>query len=357
MRKRLFWILGIMIVFGLVVLSSAGIVDAQKKFGSSYYYFFHQLVYGITPGILIAYILSKVDYNLWRKLSLPILLVALALMALIFVPSFGYGTKGAIRWLNIGGLVFQPAELLKLSLVVYFAAWFGGRHNRVKHWLYGATPFFILLGFVTLLMALQPDIGTLIIIILIALGMYFVAGANLKHLVTILAIGVIVLAILIKTEPYRFDRIKSFIDPNTDTRGISYQVNQAKIAIGSGGIFGVGLGHSTQKFGFLPEPVGDSIFAIMSEELGLVGSVATLILFVLLCLTLTQIMLAAHDPFARLFVGGINIWIMSQAFLNISAISGLAPLTGIPLPFISYGSTALIALLAGLGIVFNIAKD
>lgn len=357
MRKRLFWILGILIIFGLAMLSSAGIVDAQKRFGSAYYYFFHQLLYGIAPGVLLAYILSRINYKTWRKLSLLILLGALALMTLVFVSHFGFGTKGATRWLSIGGIIFQPAEILKLSLVIYLAAWFGGRHERTSHWLYGAAPFFIILGFAGLLLALQPDIGTFIVVSFIALGMYFVAGANLKLLGSILGIGVIILALLIRFEPYRLNRFLSFWNQNADTRGISYHVNQAKIAIGSGGIFGVGFGHSTQKFGFLPEPVGDSIFAIIAEELGMVGAMVTVGLFVVLCFTLTQIAMATADPFGRLFVSGINIWIMVQAFINIAAISGLAPLTGIPLPFISYGGTAMIALLAGLGIVFNVAKN
>jgi len=358
MKKRLFWILAILIVFGLAVLSSAGIVDAQKRFGSAYYYFFHQLLYGITPGVILAYILSKINYKVWGKLSLIILLGALALMTLVFVSHFGFGAKGATRWLNIGGFVFQPAEILKLSLVIYLAAWFGGRHERTSHWLYGAAPFFIVLGFAALLLALQPDIGTLIVVGLIALGMYFVAGANLKLLGAIVGIGVVILAGLIYFEPYRFNRVISFVDKNADTRGIAYQVNQAKIGIGSGGVFGVGFGHSTQKLGsFLPEPVGDSIFAIIAEELGLIGSLFTIGLFVALCFTLTQISIATVDPFGRLFVSGINIWIMVQTFINIAAISGLAPLTGIPLPFISYGGTAMIALLAGLGIVFNVAHD
>lgn len=345
-------------VFGLAVLSSAGIVDAQKKFDSSYYYFTHQLFYGLLPGAVIAYFISKINYQLWRKLALLILFGALALMTLIFVSDFGFGAKGAVRWLNIGGFTFQPSEILKLSLVIYLAAWFGSRNERRDNWAYGAAPFFIVLGFSGLLLALQPDIGTLIVVGCIAMGMYFVAGANFKLLGSIVGIGVIALTLLIYFEPYRFNRIRAFWDPSVDTRGISYQVNQAKIAIGSGGIFGKGFGDgSTQKFGFLPEPVGDSIFAIIVEELGLIGGLFTMVLFVALSWTLTQISIATRDPFGRLLVSGVNIWIMAQAFINIMAISGLAPLTGIPLPFISYGGTALIALLIALGIVFNVAKE
>ncbi len=357
MRKKLLWTVGILVVFGLAVLSSAGIVDAQKKFGSPYYYFYHQLVFGILPGIVLAYVVSKVNYQTWRKFSLPILFGALVLMALIFVPSLGYGAKGAVRWINLRGFVFQPAEVLKIALVVYFAAWFGSRNDRLKTWAYGAAPFFILLGFVALLLALQPDIGTLIVVAAIAMGMYFVAGVTFKQLAGIAGVALVALVLLVIFEPYRLDRFKAYLHPEQDPRGISYQVNQAAIAIGSGGVFGVGFGHSSQKFGFLPEVVGDSIFAIIAEELGFVGAMATIGLYVWLCFILTRIALQTKDPFGRLYVSGINIWLMAQAFVNIAAISGLAPLTGIPLPFISYGGTAEIALLASLGIVYNVASE
>jgi len=358
MRKQLLWTVGILIIFGLAMLSSAGIFDAQRKFGSSYYYFYHQLLYGILPGLALAYLISKVKYDTWRKLSLPILFGALLMMALVFVPGLGYGAKGAVRWVSLGGFIFQPAEVLKISLIVYFAAWFGSRHDRLKTWGYGAAPFFIVLGFVTLLLAKQPDIGTLIVVAIIAIGMYFIAGVSWKQLGGIGLVALIALALLIRFEPYRWDRLKSFINPDQDPRGISYQVNQAAIAIGSGGLFGKGFGSgSTQKLGFLPEPVGDSIFAIIAEELGFVGAMATVGLFVFLCFILTRIAIRCRDPFGRLLVSGVNIWIMAQAFVNIAAISGLAPLTGIPLPFISYGGTAEIALLAGLGIVYNVAHE
>ena len=356
MRKRLLWTVGILLVFGLTMLSSAGIVDAQRKFGSSYYYFYHQLLFGILPGLLLAYLISRVKYDIWRKISLPILFGALFLMALVFVPGLGYGAKGAVRWVSLGGFVFQPAEILKISLIIYFAAWFGSRYDRLKSWGYGLAPFFIVLGFVATLLAKQPDVGTLIVVSVIAIGMYFVAGVTLKQIGGIALIAIIGLALLIRFEPYRWDRLKSFMNPDQDPRGISYQVNQATIAIGSGGLFGVGFGQSSQKVGFLPEVVGDSIFAIIAEELGYVGAMATVGLFVFLCFTLTQIAVRTRDPFGRLLVSGVNIWIMAQAFVNIAAISGLIPLTGIPLPFISYGGTAEIALLASLGIVYNIAR-
>lgn len=356
MRKKLVWIILVMLAFGLVMLSSAGIVDGQKKFGSPYYYVKHQFLFGILPGLALAYLLSKIDFRLWRKVALPILFGALGLMILVFVPGFGLALKGARSWIHVGGYTFQPAEFLKLALVIYLAAWFGGRDDRTKNWTYGLVPFFAVLGFIALLLMRQPDVGTLGIVIAIALGIYFVAGIAWKDLAILIAAGALLLAGLIWAAPYRIDRIKAFLDPSIDPRGISYQVNQSLIAIGSGGLFGVGFGHSTQKFGFLPETVGDSIFAIIVEELGYVGGLFTIGLFLALSYLLSGIARQSGDRFAALYVMGVNTWIVSQAFVNIAAVSGIGPLTGLPLPFISYGGTALIALLASLGIVLNIAK-
>ena len=356
MVKILTWNILILLIVGLVVLSSAGIIDAQKKFGSSYYYLNHQLLFGILPGLALMYLFSKVDYKFWKKISLLILFGILALMIMVFVPRFGLGLKGASRWLNLVGFTFQPSELLKLSLVIYLAAWFGGRDARLKNWIYGMAPFFLVLSFIAVLLALQPDVGTLIVVSMIALGVYFVAGVSIKQFGAITGIIAIALFSLIMIEPYRFNRIKSFLNPSSDPRGISYQVNQSMISIGSGGLFGVGYGRSTQKYGFLPEVVHDSIFAVIAEELGLVGSAAIIGLFLLLCFNMTRIAVNVSDKFGMLVVMGMNIWIMSQTFINIAAMSGLAPLTGIPLPFISYGGTAMISLLAGLGIVLNVAK-
>lgn len=356
MAKLLTWNIIILIIVGLVVLSSAGIIDAQKKFGSAYYYLNHQLLYGVLPGLALMYIFSRIDYRKWKKLSLLLLFGSLMLMIMVFMPRFGISLKGASRWLELAGISFQPSEALKLSLIIYLAAWFGGRDSRIKNWTYGAAPFFLVLLFAAVLLVLQRDIGTLLVVSTISIGVYFVAGVSMKQFGAIMAILILALATLILIEPYRFNRIKSFLNPATDPRGISYQVNQSMIAIGSGGMFGVGYGRSSQKYGFLPEVVHDSIFAVIAEELGYAGSLTVMSLFIFLCFTLIQVAKGISDKFGILLVMGVNIWIMSQAFINIAAMSGLAPLTGIPLPFISYGGTAMITLLAGLGIVLNVAR-
>jgi cell division protein FtsW len=338
------------------MLASAGVVDGQKKFGDSTYYFKHQFLFGVLPGLALMFLLSKVDYKIWRKTSLLILLIALALLVLVFVPGIGLTLKGARSWILIHGQTFQPAEFLKLALVIYFSAWFGGKEDRSRNFAQGVIPFLFVLGLIGILLMLQPDLGTLGIVTAIALGLYFIAGIRIKDFAILVLIGVIILGGLVAVAPYRINRVKALFDPASDPRGISYQVNQSLIAIGSGGLFGVGYGHSTQKQGFLPETIGDSIFAVIVEELGLAGGLVTIGLFMTLCWFLVSIAKGSGDKFARLYVMGITIWIMSQATINIAAVSGIGPLTGLPLPFISYGGTALIMLLASLGIVFNIAK-
>lgn len=355
MAKALLLITLVLLVFGLVVLSSAGVVEGEKRFGSAYYYLKHQL-FGVAVGLAAMFILSKIDYKFWKKVSLPILLGALFILALVFIPPFGHGLRGANRWINIAGFSFQPSELLKLGLIIYLAAWFGNRDERIKNWTYGMAPFFLVLSFVAVLLAFQPDIGTLIVVTLISLAIYFFAGSSLKHLAIIGMVIAVALAGMIWFEPYRFDRVKTFLDPSLDPRGISYQLNQSLISIGSGGVFGVGFGKSTQKFGFLPEVIHDSIFAVVAEELGFVGASFLIGLFVIFAFLMVWTANKVSDKFGKLLIMGMATWVIGQAFLNIMAISGLAPLTGIPLPFISYGGTAMMAILAGMGIVLNVAK-
>lgn len=356
MSRGLFIVTLILLLFGLAVLSSAGIIEGQKKFGSEYYYFNHQLLFGVLPGLFLMFLLSKIDYKLWKKVSLLVLLGSLFLMIMVFIPPFSHGLKGATRWLNIWGYSFQPSEVLKLSLIIYLAAWFGNRDERIRNWTYGAAPFFVVLSFVGALLVLQPDMGTLVVVTLISLSIYFFAGSRIKHILIIGFIIAVIFAVAIKLEPYRFNRIKSFLDPTVDPKGISYQVNQSMIAIGSGGTFGVGFGKSTQKLGFLPEVVNDSIFAVVVEELGFVGASIMIFLFCLMAFMMIMISKNISDKFGKLLVLGMTSWVISQAFINIAAVSGLLPLTGIPLPFVSYGGTAIMSLLAGMGIVFNVAK-
>lgn len=356
MAKTITILTFVLVVFGLVILSSAGIVEGHKKFDSPYYHVTHQFLFGVLPGAFLFFLLSRVNYKFWRKVSLPLLIVVIGLLVLVFVPQFSYGFRGAQRWIDFSLFRFQPSELLKLAIVIYFAAWFGrpaGRAGRAAHSL---TPFLIVLGFIGLLLISQPDMGTLVVVTIIAIAMYFFTGAKFSHFLIMILVLAILLGALAVFEPYRFDRLKAFVNPNIDKQGTAYHINQALIGIGSGGLFGKGFGQSQQKFNYLPEPVGDSIFAIYVEELGFVGGVALIGLFIWLALAITIVAKRASDGFAKLLVLGVGIWVVGQTFINIAAISGLVPLTGIPLPFISFGSSALVSLLAGLGIVANVAR-
>ena len=345
----------ILVAFGFIMLASAGIVDGQKKFDSSYFYPLHQAFFGLIPGLLLYYVFARYDYDKWRKWAVPILFVTIGMLVAVFIPGIGVGIRGAQRWLDFGIATVQPAEFLKLSLVLYLAAWFAKRNESAKS-LASYVPFFTVLGCVALLLVLQPDFGTLGIVVLIGLTMYFFSGVSIKHFAVFIAIALVMLVVLSLAAPYRFNRIKTFLDPQSDKQGSSYHINQALISMGSGGLFGLGYGQSRQKFNYLPEPAGDSIFALMVEEIGFAGGIAFLILLCLFLLSLLQIAQQTNDLFGRLFVLGVVAWIGGQAFVNIAAISGLIPLTGVPLPLVSYGSSSLVSIMAAMGIVRNVGR-
>lgn len=356
--KILLVIVFILLTFGLIMISSAGIIYGETRFGDDYYFFNHQLLYGVLPGIGVLYLMQKIDYHVWKKLAVPIFFAAVIFLVLVFVPGVGSRVYGASRWIKLGPFSFQPSEMAKLATIIYLAAWLESRGtSRIKDLFEGLLPFMGIMGLIAFLIMKQPDTGTLGVIILSSFAIFFVSGAKISHLFSMGMFGVFSLWILVKIEPYRFNRILAFLDPSGDPQGIGYQINQALLAVGSGGLFGVGLGHSRQKFNYLPEPVGDSIFAVIGEELGMLGGVVLVCLFVALALRGIKIAKNAPDVFGRLVATGIIMWIVLQAFINISANIALVPLTGIPLPFISYGGTSLVFLMAAVGILLNISKQ
>lgn len=352
----LYSVLGL-IIFGLIMIASAGIGYSRVRFGDEYFFFKRQLLFGVLPGLLIMTIVKNIDYRIWKKISFPFFFVSIIFLILVFVPGVGTKIYGASRWVQFGPFSFQPAEMLKISLILYLAAWLEGKKEVVEDFYESLVPFVIVVAMISFLLIKQPDIGTLGATILIAMSVFFASGAKISHMFLMGAAGLASLFVLIKLESYRMNRLLVFLNPELDPRGIGYQINQALLAIGSGGIFGIGLGHSLQKFNYLPEPVGDSIFAIIGEELGILGELALIFLFALLAVRGFKIAKSAPDTFGRLTAVGIVSWIIFQAFINIAAISGLIPLTGIPLPFISYGGTSIIFLLTGIGILLNISKQ
>ena len=345
-----------LIIFGLVMIASAGVAYSKIRFGDAYFFFKKQLFYGFFPGLIALYFAQKINYINWKKLAFPIFIASIVSLILVFIPGIGAKIYGASRWIQLGPISFQPSEMMKLSLIIYLAAWLESRGERIRDFFEGLTPFIMILILIIFLLVKQPDVGTLGVIILIAISMFFVAGSKISHILAIATGGILLFFALIRLEAYRMSRFLVFLHPELDPRGTGYQINQALLAIGSGGIFGVGLGHSLQKFNYLPEPVGDSIFAIIGEELGLIGIIFLIILFLILTIQGLKIAKKAPDNFSRLLATGIISWIFFQAFINISAISGIIPLTGIPLPFISYGGTSIVFLLFAVGILLNISK-
>jgi len=354
--RILFFAILALIVFGLVMIASAGVSYSKTRFDDSYFFFKRQLFFGVLPGLLALIIFSKVNYRFWKKIAVPFFIASIIFLILVFIPGLGIKTYGANRWLQLGPISFQPSEMLKLSLVIYLAAWLSGKNEKIKDFLEGLIPFLVILGIISFLLIKQPDIGTLGSIIFIAIPMFFASGAKIKHLFLIGIGGLTILYALIKMESYRASRLLVFLHPEVDPRGVGYQINQALLAIGSGGIFGLGLGKSLQKFNYLPEPVGDSIFAIIGEELGFIGVFVLVSLFLIFAIRGLKIAKYAPDQFGFLVSVGIVSWIVFQAFINVGAISGLIPLTGIPLPFISYGGTSMVFLLSAVGILLNISK-
>lgn len=346
-----------LVIIGLIVLSSASAVLSYERFGNNYYFFTHQLIYGVLFGVAAFFITSKIDYHYWKKLAALMLILTLILLVIVFIPGLSLEYGGARRWINIGSFTFQPTELAKLTFLLYLATWLDKRQKGIKDWKYGFVPFVTILGAISFLIILQPDVGTMSIIILIAITTYFVAGARFPHLMLLGGAGVALFLILIKVAPYRMARLTVFLNPEIDPQGIGYQINQALLAIGSGGLFGRGLGKSIQKYNYLPEASGDSIFAVMAEELGFIRILLLIALFLVLAIRGFQIARGAPDFFGKIIATGVTCWICFQAFINIAAISGLVPLTGIPLPFISYGGSALLFALAAVGILVNISKQ
>ncbi len=354
--RPFFFAILLLLAIGLIMIASAGVFYGRARFDDPYYFFKGQLV-GLGVGFLFLYFFQAISYQKWRAWVLPVFLTALVLLVLVFIPGIGTSVYGAARWVEIGPLSFQPSEVMKFAIILYLAAWLSSKgKEKTADFFEGFVPFLALLSIVGFLIIKQPDTGTLGLIFLIALSIFYASGARPHHIIAILVGGVAFLFILIKIAPYRMQRFLVFINPDHDPLGFGYQMTQALVAIGSGGLFGVGLGHSRQKFNYLPEPVTDSIFAIVGEELGLVGALLVVGLFLFVAWRGLGIARRAPDEFGKLLAVGIVSWIIFQAFINISAITGLIPLTGIPLPFISYGGTSLVVLLASVGILLNISK-
>ncbi len=346
-----------LIVLGLIVLSSASYFTACQKFDDCYFFLKHQLFYGLLPGLAVFLFLYFFNYQHFKKFSLILLTLTGLLLTAVFIPSLGFAKGEFRRWVNIGGFIFQPAEIVKLSFLIYLAAWLAKNKQKIRSIKQVFIPFVVILGIVCVLIILQPNVGTLCIIVASALAVYFIAGARWSHLL-FLAVGLILLlVILIKIAPYRLERITAFLNPEIDPKGIGYHVSQATLAIGSGGILGRGLGHSYQKIYYLPEVISDSIFAVMAEEFGFILITLVVSLYFYLAYRIFRLASLSRDNFGQLLSVGIGFWFIFQSIINMGAMLRLLPLTGVPLPLIGYGGSNLVVFLAGFGIIINISRQ
>lgn len=357
--RRLLVAFGLLVAVGLILLSSASAPLAFERFHDRGYFVRHQVLAGLLPGCLLAFLATRLRWSVLERVAAPVYILGVLLLGLVFLPGIGVTHGRTLSWLRLGPVTFQPAEIMKVGLILALAAWMTARRPawvNLRSWSRGLLPFLVVLGIPAFLIVRQPDAGTLVVVVAIAGTMFFAAGAPWSHIVALVTAGAAALGGLIAAAPYRLARLSVLLHPELDPQGIGYQVNQALLAVGSGGLFGVGLGHSRQKFSFLPEVIADSIFAIVAEELGFVFTVAVLALLVGVCGWLLANARAANDAFARLVLVGIAAWWGIQSLVNVGAMVGLVPLAGLPLPFVSYGGTALAMELAAAGVALHLSR-
>ncbi|MBI2039174.1 MAG: cell division protein FtsW [Candidatus Niyogibacteria bacterium] len=316
-----------------------------------------QFLFALGIGIAGLFIADRIPMSWLRRAAFWIFGITFLVTLAVFIPDVGFESGGAKRWIAIGSFFFQPAEFLKIGFILYLAAWLASRGSAVRSFEFGAFPLLCMIGALGALFIRQPDIGTLGVILLTGTALFYVGGGRLRH-VGIAGLAVAIFLVLaVAWRPYALDRILVFFDSSFDPQGAGYQVRQAAIAFGAGGIWGRGFGQSTQKFSYLPEPMGDAIFAVIGEEFGLAGTSLLVLLFLIFFWRVVIVVQSVQDPFARLLGLGIGILITIQAFVNMGALVGILPLTGITLPFISHGGSSLVATLAGVGLLLNISKQ
>ena len=343
----LLYLVLVLSLLGLVAIADASAPLALSVFADKFYFLKQQAVWVIV-GLVLMLVVSQINYRVWEKLATPLFIFSLVFLLVVLIPNFGFKALGARRWLDLGPLSFQPSEVVKLTLAIFLAKMATKKKRLISYLLF--------LGLCVGLIMLQPDLGTALIVTAIAFVQIFISGINLfKFMGLLLAAGAISLLLII-VSPYRRDRLQTFLQITSDPLGKSYHIRQVLLALGSGGLSGVGLGQSRQKYLFLPEAATDSIFAIIAEEVGFLGSLLLIALLGLLLVKIFRLAGSAPDEFSQILAGGILTWIAGQILLNLGSMTALVPLTGIPLPFFSYGGTSLVMLLISCGILLNISK-
>jgi len=344
----------ILVFIGIIMVFSASYIQSSFKHNDSYYFLKKNIVYA-TLGFIVMMVTSKIDYRFWKKNASYVGIIAVVFLVLVLTP-LGIEANGARRWLGIGALTFQPAEIAKFATILLTAKLIEKKYDQIKSLTKGVLPLLIVPCVFFALIILQPNLSTAGTVILVTFVMIFAAGMDMKIIFTMIALGVALFVVLVIAEPYRLSRVTSFLDPFQDPLGSGYQVIQGLYALGSGGIFGLGLGQSKQKYFYIPEPQNDFIFAIIGEELGLIGCIVVIMLFIILVYRCVRVALKTTNVFACMVVIGIGAQIGIQAALNIAVATSSMPATGVALPFISYGGTSLTIFMGAVGIVLNISK-
>ncbi|MTI61673.1 MAG: stage V sporulation protein E [Firmicutes bacterium] len=345
-----------LMTLGLIMILSASSIRAHAMYKDSYYLFRHQLVWSLV-GILAMIFFMNIDYHIYQKNAKLILLITIAGLILVLIPGVGRVVGGSRRWIGFSFFQVQPSELAKLGVVIYFSQYFTRKKERLDSFSRGIIPPLIILGLIFALILLEPDLGTGVTIAGTFFIMLFVSGVRLSHLMMLSLSSLPLLYYFIMSEDYRRERLLSFLDPWGDPLDTGYHIIQSLLALGSGGFFGVGLGHSRQKFLYLPEPGTDFIFAVLGEELGFLGGLFVLGLFFLFVWRGLKIASSVPDMFGSMLAVGLTAMVIIQAVINIGVVTASMPITGITLPFISYGGTSLVIMLSGVGILLNISKS
>ncbi len=343
-------------VVGVVMVLSASSVASLTDYGSPWYFFFRQIMW--TALGLGAFVFAvRFDYRRWRSLVRPLLVVSVILLVVVLVPGIGIYVSGSRRWLGAGFLRFQPSEIAKLALLLYAADLVSRRSGELGDWRRVVRPVVLVLGLFAALVMKEPDLGSAMVLALVVLAVLVAGGVRKRHLAVVFGLGITAVTALALLEPYRRTRMLTFLDPFADSSNAGYQISQSLIALGSGGFTGVGLGASRAKWNFLPNAHTDFIFAIIGEELGLIGCFLVMALFIAFAILGARAALRAPDRFGALVAAGATVWVVGQAIINIGAVVGLLPVTGIPLPFVSFGGSALITTMLASGILVNVARQ
>ncbi len=316
-----------------------------------------QILFGMVLGLLGMAVLARLNYRHLKGVALYIFIAAVALTVMVFIPGIGAEFNGAHRWLILGPISFQPAELLKIAYVLFLAAFFSSlRRGESSTFLRGTGPYLLITALASAPLVFQPDTGTLMVLLAGGAAILFASGARLRDIVLLFVGAILAIGLLAVVYPHVRERITTYLDPSTDPRGSSYQIQQSQIAIGSGGVSGRGFGQSVQKFRYLPEPVGDSIFAVYAEEFGFLGALSLITLYLLFGVRAFRIATRAPDQFGALLVIGLATLIVAQSFVNIAAMLGVIPLTGVPLPLVSHGGSAMMVTLSAVGIILSVSR-